>query len=66
MTSIAVPGPAAPTIPRWGFLLLATVTVLLWAVTMEAGPLSEAIGQASSFLHESFHDGRHLVGVPCH
>ncbi|MBA3955456.1 MAG: CbtB-domain containing protein [Acidimicrobiia bacterium] len=27
--------------------------------------VSEAIGR-SGILHEVFHDGRHLIGVPCH
>ena len=37
-----------------------------WLVTFEDGPVSEAVGQAGSFFHELFHDGRHLIGVPCH
>ena len=51
---------------RLAVLLLALAIGLLWLVTFEAGPVSEALGQASSFLHEVFHDGRHLLGVPCH
>jgi hypothetical protein len=53
-------------VPRLGLLLLTLAVALLWLVTFEAGPVSEALGQAGSFLHELFHDGRHLVGVPCH
>jgi hypothetical protein len=40
--------------------------LVLWMVTFEAGPVSQSLGQAGSFLHELFHDGRHLLGVPCH
>jgi hypothetical protein len=67
MAAIAVPqAPDAAPIPRSGFVLLAAAVVLLWLVTFEAGPVSQALGQAGTFLHEMFHDGRHLVGVPCH
>ena len=55
---------SSPTL-RAGVLLVLAVGVL-WLVTFEGGPASEALGQASSFLHELFHDGRHLIGVPCH
>lgn len=67
MTAITTtPRGAAVPVPRAGFLLLAAAVTLLWLVGFEAGPVSEALGQAGSFLHELFHDGRHLVGVPCH
>lgn len=62
----AVPDYAIARFPRWGVLLLAAMVGVLWLVTFEGGPASEAIGQASNFLHETFHDGRHLLGVPCH
>ncbi len=67
MAAIAVPhqGVSVP-IPRAGFLLLALAVGVLYLVTFEGGPLSEAVGQAGSFFHELFHDGRHLIGVPCH
>ena len=56
----------AALLPTWAFAVLAGAVLLLWLVTFEAGPVSEALGQAGSFLHELFHDGRHLIGVPCH
>ena len=62
----AVPQGASAPISRAGFLLLVLAVSLLWLVTFEAGPVSEVIGQAGSFFHELFHDGRHLIGVPCH
>ena len=61
-----VPKTGVRPIPRAGFLLLALAVGVLYLVTFEGGPVSEAIGQAGSFLHELFHDGRHLLGVPCH
>ena len=35
---------------------------VLYLVTLDQGALS----QTGSFLHELAHDGRHLLGVPCH
>ncbi len=66
MAAITVPGPVSAPIPRWGYLLLALAFGVLWLATFEGGAASEALGQAGSFLHETFHDGRHLIGVPCH
>jgi hypothetical protein len=62
----AVPQGASAPISRAGFLLLALAVGLLWLVTFEGGLVSHAIGQAGTFFHELFHDGRHLIGVPCH
>ncbi len=62
----AVPGGASAPLSRTGFLLLALAVGVLWLVTFEGGPVSDAIGQAGTFFHELFHDGRHLIGVPCH
>jgi Probable cobalt transporter subunit (CbtB) len=53
-------------IPRWGWALLIAAVSVLYLVTFEGGVVSEAVGQAGSFFHEFFHDGRHLLGVPCH
>jgi hypothetical protein len=66
MAAVAVPQGVSTPIPRSGFVLLAVAVAVLWLVTFEGGPVSEAIGQAGTFLHELFHDGRHLIGVPCH
>lgn len=66
MAAITVPESVSAPLPRWGLLLLAISVGVLWLVTFEGGPVSEALGQAGSFLHETFHDGRHLIGVPCH
>ncbi|MGH9224396.1 MAG: CbtB domain-containing protein [Acidimicrobiales bacterium] len=64
-----VTAPARPgrlEVPRWAWAVLAVAVALLWLVTMEGAAVSEAVGGTSSFLHELFHDGRHLLGVPCH
>lgn len=65
MAEMTVPTSVPALIPRWGFLLLGVAVGLLWLVTFEGGAVSEAIGRAGT-LHELFHDGRHLLGVPCH
>lgn len=58
--------PLTTPVPRWALLALAAAVALLWLVTFEEGAVSELVGSTGSFLHELFHDGRHLVGVPCH
>ena len=62
----SVPGSASAPLSRAGFVLFALAVGVLWLVTFEGGPVSDAIGQAGTFFHELFHDGRHLIGVPCH
>jgi hypothetical protein len=64
MAAITVTKPVA--IPPWSIALLTMAVAMLWIVTFEGGLVSEALGQAGTFLHEVFHDGRHLLGVPCH
>ncbi|WP_182904975.1 CbtB-domain containing protein [Microbispora sp. H13382] len=56
--------PSVIPIPRLRLWLL-TVPVLLliaYLVLMDNG----AISQTGAYLHELMHDGRHLLGVPCH
>ena len=44
-------------------LLLGLLFVLtIYLVQYDQGVVS----QSGSFLHELMHDGRHLLGVPCH
>jgi hypothetical protein len=44
-------------------LLLGVMFLLtIYLVQYDQGVLS----QTGSFLHELMHDGRHLLGVPCH
>ena len=53
-------------IPGWALPAFVVAVLLFGLVTMEGGIVSHALGQTGSFLHELFHDGRHLLGVPCH
>ena len=59
--------PAAPSpIPlrdlRPALLAAAFGLVVLYLVSFDQGALS----QTGSLLHELAHDGRHLLGIPCH
>ena len=53
-------------IPTLAWLALALALATLYAVTFDNGLLSSQVSSSSMFLHELFHDGRHLLGVPCH
>jgi hypothetical protein len=50
-------------IPVWAWLVTAMALMALYALTMENGATLKA---GATVLHELFHDGRHLLGVPCH
>jgi hypothetical protein len=51
-------------------LLAALLLAILFAVLSASGDLlAPLFGQAAdvaNYLHEFAHDGRHLLGVPCH
>ncbi|MDP8953273.1 MAG: CbtB-domain containing protein [Actinomycetota bacterium] len=47
-------------------LLLAMLFVLLSASGELLAPLLGQVAGVSDYLHEFAHDGRHLLGVPCH
>ena len=53
-------------LPLW----LALVALTLFAVLFDNGALlTPILGEASgtqNYLHELFHDGRHVLGAPCH
>ena len=66
MHEIEAPAAAGTRLPPWAWLAAVVGLALFWTVMMEAGAVSAALGQSGPFLHELFHDGRHLVGVPCH
>jgi hypothetical protein len=54
------------TLPAWTWLIMGLALGLLYAVTFDGGLLSTRVASSGMFLHELFHDGRHLFGVPCH
>ena len=56
----------AVNLPAWAWLIMGLALGLLYAVTFDTGALSSHVASSSMYLHELFHDGRHLLGVPCH
>jgi hypothetical protein len=47
----------------WTALAVTTTLLLIaYLVAFDQG----AVSQSGTFLHELMHDGRHLLGVPCH
>ena len=68
--SVAVPAsipiplriPLREVVP-WAVFAGAILMTLLYLVGLDQGAISVFSGQ---LLHEFVHDGRHLLGVPCH
>lgn len=58
--AIVRPAPARALMPFGALVPL--LLLALWLVAFDQG----AISQAGNALHELMHDGRHLLGVPCH
>lgn len=60
-TPLAAPAVSARQL--WIALAVAAGLLLLtYLVTFDQG----AVSQSGTLLHELMHDGRHLLGVPCH
>ncbi len=62
-TSTAVPAIPLSRIAPWLVLALLVALVALYFVSSEQGATSLLSGTA---VHEWVHDGRHLLGFPCH
>lgn len=64
--AIAIPAPVAIPVQAllpWAVFGLILSVVLLYFVGAEQGAISLISGQE---VHEFVHDGRHLLGFPCH
>ena len=62
--SVAVPAPIPlREIAPWAVLAGIVLLALLYLVGMDQGATSVFSGEV---LHEFVHDGRHLLGFPCH
>jgi hypothetical protein len=46
---------------RWSFVA-AVALLVLYLTGLDQG----AVSQSGNMLHELMHDGRHLLGFPCH
>ncbi len=59
---------AVATLVTMGAIVLALVT--LYAVFLDQGqllsPVLGKVAATANYLHELAHDGRHLLGAPCH
>jgi hypothetical protein len=56
--------------PLWSWPTLAIILAILFAVLYGDGallaPVLGEVAEKQNYLHEFFHDGRHLLGVPGH
>lgn len=71
MTSTTVStGSRSSHLPLWAWPVLALLLAAVFAVGYDQGALlAPVLGKAAAannYLHEFFHDGRHLLGFPCH
>jgi hypothetical protein len=69
MTTAAVPAPVPIRIPireilPWAIFAGIVMLILLYFVGSEQGALS--LVSTNNYIHEFVHDGRHLLGFPCH
>jgi hypothetical protein len=69
-SAIAIPSaaPALPTVPLrelapWAVLFGLLAVLVVFFVSADQGVISIPSGTA---IHEWVHDGRHLLGYPCH
>lgn len=57
-------------VPVWSWVAAALLLLALFALLSASGallvPVVGQAGDAADYLHEFFHDGRHLLAVPCH
>ncbi len=68
--TISLPQPSIRDVSVWVWVALAVSLFFIFAVAFDQGQtLSLVMGKlatANNYLHEFFHDGRHLLGFPCH
>ena len=67
-TTAPLAGAQVPTIPLgqlapWALFFGLLATMVLFFVSAEQGAFSLSSG---TLIHEFVHDGRHLMGYPCH
>ena len=59
-----------PGLPLWSLMVLALLLLALFVLLSASGDLLlPLLGRAAGpfdYLHEFAHDGRHLLGAPCH
>ncbi|TDW17937.1 CbtB domain-containing protein [Kribbella kalugense] len=60
-SSVAVPA-LSPKVLAAALLSVGVMLLLAYLVGFDQG----AVSRSGMYLHELMHDGRHLLGVPCH
>ncbi len=54
-------------VPWWGWFALGISLLFVYSLGYDQGLVDRLIDQVgNNYLHEFFHDGRHLLGFPCH
>lgn len=57
-------------LPLWSWMATALLLVMLFMLLLASGallvPLFGQTAEAANYIHAFAHDGRHLLGVPCH
>ncbi len=54
---------AAERIPGWAYLMAVLSLLALYLMLQDNGA---ALSTLAPYVHEFTHDGRHVLGVPCH
>jgi hypothetical protein len=54
---------AAERIPAWAYLVAALALVALYLMLQDNGTM---LARVAPYVHEFTHDGRHVLGMPCH
>ena len=54
---------AAERIPAWAYLIAALSLIALYLMLQDNGAVLSTL---APYVHEFTHDGRHILGVPCH
>ena len=68
--TVALPGARLREVPVGLWVGVTILALVVFAVGYDQGlllrPFLGRAAEAGNHLHELFHDGRHLLGVPCH
>jgi cobalt transporter subunit CbtB len=54
---------ATERVPAWAYLAALAAPFLLYLLLSDSGAV---LSQMAPYVHEFTHDGRHVLGVPCH
>ena len=62
-TEIVIPVISVRQLAPWALFVFLTASIILFFISADQGIVSIPSGTA---IHEWVHDGRHLLGFPCH